>query len=103
MTPLMRLGVWESHSRPDVTRQERPARRPLLADRILSALRAAGPAGLAKRALFEVAGRHVPAQRLSGTLNSLAVAGLARLLPKQTAGPSGGRPEERWAAVEGRT
>lgn len=65
-----------------------------VADRVLSLLRDAGPAGLDRTRLRDAFQRHMYRERLDRALNLLRVLGLARMVVD----PTGGRPRERWLA-----
>lgn len=71
-----------------------------VADPLLAALRRAGPEGLTRTAMHALFGRHCPGGVLDGALAALERAGQARPCSVDAAGPTGGRPPERWRAVE---
>jgi len=64
-------------------------------DELLRALRAAGAAGLTRRAMFDLFQRHRSAAEIGHALSVL----LDRKLAAPVKEPTGGRPVERWTAV----
>ncbi|HEV8715520.1 MAG TPA: hypothetical protein VGX03_22155, partial [Candidatus Binatia bacterium] len=65
------------------------------ADRILDALRNAGPAGMSDNDIVELFGRHKAASELARAKNLLLSLGLATRETEQT----GGRPRTVWRAA----
>lgn len=66
-----------------------------IADRILGALREAGPEGLTRTGIGNLFGQHRGARQIDRALQTLASLGLAEERPE----PTKGRPLERWVAV----
>jgi hypothetical protein len=67
------------------------------ADTILRALRGAGAAGLSRTELFNLFGRHLPANKIDAALAALLSAGKVR---RGGMKKTGGRPVEMWFAVK---
>jgi hypothetical protein len=67
-----------------------------LADRILAALRDAGPGGLTRTELRDSLGRHAAGAAIDAALANLRDLGLADCQDE----PSGGRPVQRWRACD---
>jgi hypothetical protein len=67
-----------------------------VADRLIERLRDSGPDGLTRSAMRDLLGNRMSAERIDTALGELADAGLARGAVERT----GGRPAERWFAVE---
>jgi hypothetical protein len=69
-----------------------------VADEILTALRQAGAAGMARNAIRDMFGRHKSSDRIGAALDMLARRGMARMAKQPT---GGGRPTEMWFATDG--
>ena len=65
------------------------------ADRILEALRNAGPQGMTDNDIYELFGRHKSANERARALNLLASLGLVKSQTEET----GGRPRTVWVAA----
>ena len=70
-----------------------------IADTILYRLREAGEAGFSRTAIRDLFGRHVEGMKIELALQRLLSFGKAKRGEKQAAGPSGGKPIERWFAT----
>ncbi len=69
-----------------------------LADDILTYLKAAGPLGMTRTEITNALGRNTSASRISEAMMTLERSKLAR---RESVKDTGGRPAERWYAVEG--